>query len=140
MASFVRVPKHLLNLPANFKRGIIKGGKAAESSIKNGVRDSILKRWHNTGASAGAITSELTELENNNIRVVIKSGQFYDVFGEYGTGTRGEENAPSFKPNDWNYGEKAGIAPRMAFHLGAEEALPEVLTDLAEAIVGEMND
>lgn len=139
MASFVKVPKHLLSLPSAFARALKKGARSAQNSIKNAVADSIARRWYNTGESKNAIEAETEEAAGGNYRVVVRSGTSYDVFGEYGTGTRGEENAPKFRPSGWKYGDIGGMKPRMAFHLGAEEALEDVKKDFQTAFRREMN-
>lgn len=139
MASYVKVPQHLLRLPAQFRRGLHLGANRSKLTLENGVKNSIKERWHRTGASAEAAKGAVEEAENGNLKIVVRSGKPYDVFGEYGTGTRGAENPPSFKPAGWNYGERAGMLPRMAFHLGAEEALEEMIKDFQTAFAEEMN-
>ncbi len=137
MSSFVNVPKGLLQLPERFRRGLDKGAKSVENTLKNGVRDSIMRRWYRTGESAHSITSEIIDNAEGH-QIVVRSGTPYDVFGEYGTGRRGSADAPSFKPASWKYGDLDGMKPRMAFHLGAEEVLLDMLKDLATAIRSEM--
>lgn len=139
MASYVRVPKHLLQLPALFRRALRKGVDRAKITLENGVKNSISERWHKTGASMEAAKGAVEEEANGNFRVIVKSGKPYDVFGEFGTGERGAADSPSFKPSNWNYGKLAGMKPRMAFHIGAEESLPDMIKDLEEAFNSEMN-
>lgn len=139
MASYVRVPKHLLNLPAGFKRGLRKGVLRAKVKLENAVVNSIKERWNRTGASAEAAKGFVEPTGGGNYKVVVRSGKSYDVFGEYGTGTRGAENAPSFKPAGWTYGKLAGMKPRMAFHVGAETALEEMFEEIEAAFADEMN-
>lgn len=138
MASYVRVPAHLLRLPAAFRRGLAKGAERAKVTLENAVKRSIRQRWHKTGAAEAAATGAVEDTTGGNVKIVMRSGTDYDVFGEFGTGETGAQDAPSFKPPNWNYGKLAGMKPRMAFHLGKEEALAEMLEDISSGFDSEL--
>jgi hypothetical protein len=126
MPNFVKVPKPLLNMKARLYAQQAAATKAAEPILKRAVANSVRLRWYKTGASLRAIGSESASSDGKGFAVVF-SGQFYDVFGEYGTGRSGAEGAPAFTPAGWRYGSIPGMRARMAFHAGLSEALPGIM-------------
>lgn len=116
----IKVPNKLLNLRREFQQSIQESLAENADILSAFTARSIRQRWFDTGKSLGAFRKFFRLRQRFS---GVTSGTFYDVFGEYGTGRRGQASS-AYHPQGWTYGKLAGMAARRPFGKALTEASP----------------
>ncbi len=120
-------PKKIKNLRNRIAGVNIAAGERMGKILFSKVSASVRERWFRTGESLRALQTEVKVSRNGEtVAVAVLSGSEKDVFGEFGTRSRGRRNPAPHRPKSWRYSNaKGGIRARMMFLIGLEQAKKE---------------
>lgn len=131
-----RVPARLKTIRTRIAGANLSFGDRAEKLLYAKVAASVRERWFRTGNSLRSLETELkTSRNGEHVSINVHSGTDYDVFGEFGTRSRGRRNPAPHRPKTYKYSNQAGgIRARMMFLIGLSQAKKEAMKLLREEV------